>query len=487
MKDSRPAKMFILLRLMVTLLGIIVIIMIPPLIMALIAGNAVMIRAFLLPMGCAAPLILPCFLSLRKKELKLNARDGFLLVFLTWVFASMLGAVPFYLSSGGMSFTDAVFESSCTFATTGGTTLADVEALPRSLLLWRSLAHWFGGMGIVLLTVALMPLLGIGGFQLIKAEAPGPEKEKITPKITVTAKLLWLAYCVLTIVLAGLYRLGGMGWFDAFCHGFTTMASGGVSTRNQGIASFHSPFIEWVSTVFMLLAAINFNLYYQLLRGKFRDIAANTELRVYLGIFLVALALITITLIPVSGSPLTALRHASYQTASILSTTGSAITDYEQWPALARMVLFILMFIGGCSGSTAGGLKVIRHVVLWKQMGNELRRLIYPRGVFSIQLNKRVGRKDVIYGVAGFFGLYLMLVSAATLVTAASGTDLFSAFSAALAMVGNVGLGFGAVGPAHNYGAFPDHIKWFFSFVMIAGRLELWTVFLLFRPLYWRR
>jgi trk system potassium uptake protein TrkH len=488
MKSSkRLVKIVILLRLMISLLGITALIMIPPLIMALAAGNTVMIRAFLFPAGCAALLALPCFLSLRKKELHLNAKDGFLLVFAVWVFASLLGALPFYLSQSSISFTDALFESACAFATTGATTLADMEALPRSLLLWRSLAHWFGGMGIVLLTVALMPLLGIGGFQLIKAEAPGPEKEKITPKITVTAKLLWLAYCVLTLVLTGLYRLGGMGWFDALCHGLTTMASGGVSTRNEGLAYFHSPFIEWVATVFMLLAAINFNLYYRLLRGKFRDIAANTELRVYLGIFLAATVAVTLSLIPVYGSPLSALRHASYQTASILSTTGSTIADYEQWPAFARMVLFILMFIGGCSGSTAGGLKVIRHVVLWKQMGNELRRTLYPRGVFSIQLNKRVGRKDVIYGVAGFFGLYLIVVAATTLVTAASGTDIFSAFSAALSITGNLGAGFGAVGPGHNYGAFPDHIKWLFSLVMIAGRLELWTVFLLFRPLYWQR
>jgi trk system potassium uptake protein TrkH len=486
MKNSRLAKQFVLLRLTVTLLGVIVIIMIPPLIMAALAGEAPMIRAFLIPMGSVAPLAVPCFLSLRKKGLKLNARDGFLLVFLTWGFASLLGAMPFYLSQHGISFTDAFFESTCTFATTGGTTIGDVEALPRSLLLWRSLAHWFGGMGIVLLTVALLPLLGIGGFQLIKAEAPGPEKEKITPKITVTAKILWLVYCVLSLVLFGLYLLGGMGWFDALCHSLTTMASGGVSTRNGGIASFQSPFIEGVSTVFMLLAAMNFNLYYRLLQGKFRDIVANTEFRVYLGIFFVAAAAITVTLIPVYGSPLSALRYASYQTASILSTTGSAIADYEQWPGLARMILFILMFTGGCSGSTAGGLKVIRHAVLWKQMGNVLRRTLHPRGVFSIQLNKRVGRKDVIYGVAGFFCLYLIVVAATTLITAAAGTDLFSAFSAALSITGNMGTGFGAVGPTHNYRAFPDHIKWLFSFVMIAGRLELWTVFLLFRPLYWR-
>jgi trk system potassium uptake protein TrkH len=480
-------RLLVLFRLVLTLLGTVVLVMAIPLAAALLAGDAPMVRAFLLPMGGSLPLILPCFLSLRKKELHLGAKDGFLLVFAVWIFASLLGALPFYLSRQGISFTDAVFESACAFATTGATTLADVEALPRSLLLWRSLAHWFGGMGIVLLTVALFPLLGIGGFQLVKAEAPGPEKEKITPKITVTAKLLWLAYCAFTLILFVLYRVGGMGWFDALCHSLTTMASGGVSTRNGGIAAFDSPFIEGVSTVFMLVAAINFNLYYRLLRGKFRDIVANTEIRVYLGIFIVGAAIITLSLIPVYGSPLSALRYASYQTASFLSTTGSVIADYEQWPGIARMVLFILMFTGGCSGSTAGGLKVIRHVVLWKQTGNELRRLIYPRGVFSIQLNKRVGRKDVIYGVAGFFCLYLLVVAATTLITAASGVDIFSAFSAALSITGNIGSGFGAAGPGHNYGAFPDHIKWLFSFVMIAGRLELWTVFLLFRPLYWRR
>jgi trk system potassium uptake protein TrkH len=438
-------------------------------------------------MGCTAPLAAPCFFSLRKKALKLKARDGFFLVFLTWVLASLLGAFPFYFSQNEIGFTDAFFESACTFATTGGTTIGDVEALPRSLLLWRSLAHWFGGMGIVLLTVALLPLLGIGGFQLLKAEAPGPEKEKITPKITITAKILWLVYCALTLILMGLYLAGGMDWFDALCHSLTTLASGGVSTRNGGIAVFDSPFIEGVSTVFMLLAAVNFNLYYRLLQGKLRDIAANTEFRVYLGIFLAAAAAVTISLIPVYGSPLTAFRYASYQTASILSTTGSAITGYEQWPGFARMVLFILMFIGGCSGSTAGGIKVIRHAVLWKQMGNVLRRTLHPQGVFSIQLNKQVGRKDVIYGVAGFFCLYLIVVGVTTLITAASGTDVFSAFSAALSITGNIGAGFGAVGPAHNYSAFPAYIKWLFSFVMIAGRLELWTVFLLFRSLYWRR
>jgi trk system potassium uptake protein TrkH len=460
MMRGRFKKQFILLRALLSLLGIIAVSMIPALIMAAAAGETAMIRAFVFPMLIVTVLALPSFLSLRHKKMNLDAGDGFFLVFVTWVLASFLGAVPFYLSQEDLSFTDSLFESSCAFATTGGTVINDVEALPRSLLLWRSCAHWFGGMGIVLISVALMPLLGIGGFQLIKAEAPGPEKEKITPKITVTAQLLWLAYGVLTLILFILYLLGGMNRFDAFCHSLTTMASGGVSTRNRGLASFDSPFIEGVSTLFMLLAGLNFSLYYRLLRKKFRDIRDNTEARVYLAIFFAATGIITISLAPVYGSIPTALRYAGYQTASILSTTGTAVTNYETWPGLARMTIFALMFVGGCSGSTAGGVKVIRHVVLWKQMSSEMRRAMFPRGVFSVQLNKRVGRRDLVYGVAGFVVLYSLVVLVTTLITAASGTDIFSSFSAALSITGNIGVGFGAVGPAHNYSGLPDHIKW---------------------------
>jgi trk system potassium uptake protein TrkH len=480
-----------LLRILILLLGITALLMIPSLIMAAVMGEPEMFRAFALPMGIVLAAALAGALSglLQKKKSppRLNAREGFLLVFLFWVFTSILGAFPYYLSGEGIDFTGAVFESACGFATTGATTIPDVEVLPRSLLFWRSMTHWAGGMGIVLLSVALMPLLGVGGFQLIKAETPGPEKEKITPKITATARLLWLVYCGLTTVLFLLYLAGGMDWFDALCHSFTTMASGGVSTKKTGLAYYRSPFIDIVTTVFMLLAGLNFNLYFRLLRGKFREVLSNTEGRAYLIIFLVAAVLITGTLLPVYGSLGKALRYGTFQAASILSTTGNVIADYETWPQTARMILFCLMFIGGCSSSTAGGIKVIRHVVLFKQAGNELRRIISPQGIFSVRLNKKVGRKDVVYGVAGFIFLYMAIITFTTLLTAASGTDIFSAFSAALSITGNIGIGFGAAGPSHNYGAFPDFIKWLFSFVMIAGRLELWTVFVLFTPEYWRR
>ncbi|MDR0455282.1 MAG: TrkH family potassium uptake protein [Treponema sp.] len=485
MRQAEPAKHQIIFRLWALLLGFFPVIMLPPLIMAVVAGERYMIGSFAIPSGITAILALFSFNSLRKIKVLLNAKLGFLLVCGTWIWASFIGAVPFYLA--GLNFTDAFFESACTFATTGGTTVGNIEAMPVSLLLWRSLAHWFGGIGIVLISVALMPLLGVGGFQLVKAEAPGPEKEKITPRVAATAKILWLVYCALTFVLFGLYLLGGMNWFDALCHALSTMASGGVSTKNAGLVAFNSSFIEAVATVFMLLAGINFSLYYRLLQGKFSDIKNNTELRAYLVIFAVAAGIITLSLLPVYGSFASALRYAAYQSASMLSTTGAAIADYETWPALARMVLFGLMFIGGCSGSTAGGIKVIRHVILWKQIGNELRKVVYPRGIFSIQLNKRVGRKDVIYGAAAFIFVYMAIITATTLITAASGTDIFSSFSVSLSIMGNIGVGFGVASPFHNYSSFPDHIKWLYSFVMIAGRLEIWTMLILFNPVYWRK
>jgi trk system potassium uptake protein TrkH len=467
------------------ILGVVAFFMSPALIMALVLGENPL--PFIVPMGGTALLLLPALFLIRAGAFRLSPREGFLLVFLTWVCGSLLGSLPYYLSPCHISFTDAIFESTCAFATTGGTTIDDIEALPRSLLLWRSLSHWFGGMGIILLSVALMPLFGVGGFQLIKAETPGPEKEKMTPRIAAAAKILWSAYIILTLTPILLYRLAGMEWFDAVCHGLTTMATGGVSTKNAGLAFYDSPFIEGITTVFMLLSALNFNMYYRIFKGKLRDIIQNTECKVYFGIFIAAAAVITCVLVPVYGSFREALRYASYQTASVLSTSGSATADYETWPLAAQGILFCLMFVGGCSGSTAGGIKVIRHAVLFKQAGNEIRRILYPLGVFSVRLNKKVGRKDVVYGVAGFVFLYMLVVAITTLITAASGVDTFSAFSASLAVLGNVGEGFGAVGPAHNYSAFADHIKWLFSLVMIAGRLELWTVFVLFTPAYWRR
>lgn len=480
-------KRLAVIRLLAIIFALVTLLMLPSFFMALALGEDLMIRAFLIPLIIGLALALPAIIFIPKVLFSLRPKDGFLLVFLTWIFASVAGSLPYHFSPVHMSYFDAIFESACGFATTGATTFTDIETLPRSLLLWRSVSHWAGGMGIILLTVALMPLLGIGGFQLIKAEVPGPDKERITPRITQAAKIIWGTYCGFTALLILLYRSGGMEWFDAVCHSFAVIATGGVSTKNSGLAYYNSAFIDWVTVIFMLLGALNFSMYFKLVQRKFRDIAQNTELRVYLSVFALAALALTVILIPQYGSFTEALRFGSFQAAAILSTAGSARIDYTAWPALAQTILLCLMFVGGCSGSTAGGVKVIRHTVLFKQTGNEVRRILYPQGVFTIHLNKKVGRKDIVYGVAGFVFLYFAIVTVTTLVTAASGFDVFSSFSAALSITGNIGTGFGAVGPFRDFGAFPNHLKLFYALIMIAGRLELWTVFVLFTPEYWRR
>ena len=414
-------------------------------------------------------------------------RDGFLVVALSWVVVSAFGALPFVLSGAIPSYTDAFFETISGFTTTGASILSDVEALPHSVLFWRSLTHWLGGMGIVVLTVAVLPRLGIGGLKLMRSEAPGPTVDKLTPRITDSAKLLWLIYLALTIAEAVLLLFAGMDLFDALTHTFGTLATGGFSSRGGSIGSFESPFVDIVITVFMLAAGVNFSLYFQTLRGRIGKLTKNIELRVYLAIFVAATGLITLSLHSTYASLGERLRYATFQSASILTTTGYATADFDLWPELAKAVLLLLMFVGGCSGSTAGGVKVIRLVTLFKQGLNELRYLVHPRGIFLVKISERPVKKDIIYTVAVFFFLYVGLVLLTTLIVAAAGTDLLSAFATGLATVGNIGPGFGAIGPTLDYGHFPMYVKWWLSLAMLIGRLEVYSVLLLFTGVFWRR
>ncbi|MDR1929569.1 MAG: TrkH family potassium uptake protein [Treponema sp.] len=419
--------------------------------------------------------------------MKVTVSRGFLLVFLAWVFACLLGALPYFLSGYIPNFTDAVFESVSGFTTTGASVLKDIEILPKPLIFWRAMTHWLGGMGIVVLTVALFPLLGAGGFQLLKAEAPGPDVDKIVPRITGTAQILWLLYIGLTAIQTLLLMLFGMDWFDAAVHAFSTMATGGFSSRNNSIAYYQSPAIEWVCAIFMLLAGFNFVLIIRLLRGKFNEVRRNSEAKAYGAIILVSTAIITVSILPQSASVEEALRMAVFNTGSILTTTGLFNTDYNIWPPAAQGVLFFAMFIGGCTGSTAGGIKVIRHVILWKQTGNEIRKIIYPRGVFSIQLNKTSGKKDVLYGTAGFVFLYFLVLFACAFLVSSAGEDIFTSVNTSLLVLGNIGLAFGNTGPFSSFPEYPAYVKWGLSFAMLLGRLELWTVLALFTGILWRK
>jgi trk system potassium uptake protein TrkH len=480
-------RFLVFFRVLILLLAIVALVMIIPLLLALMYGENIMVTAFLFPILFTVGFAIITATFTRKIHVEFSAVDGALLVFFAWIFTSLLGAVPFQLSGFFDSFTDSVFESVSGFTTTGATILNDVESLPRSLHFWRGMTHWLGGMGIVVLTVALLPLLGVGGFQLLKAETPGPESDKVTPKITETAKILWLFYVGLTVLQTILLMIGGIDWFDAIIHSFSTMGTGGFSTRNASVAGFESPWMEWICTVFMILAGFNFTLYFRLLKGKYQDFLHNTEAKVYMMIVLIAITLVTLNIIPQEKTFSDALRRGSFHVASIITTTGFAAANHNLWAPLAQAVLFFLMFVGGCSGSTAGGIKVIRHVILFKQSGNELRRMLYKRGVFSIQLNKKPASKNLVYGIAGFVFFYMLLVFSTALATSLSGEDPFTSLNAALITVGNIGLGLGGVGPDFNFHRFPSYLKWIFSFAMIAGRLELWTAFVFFSKEFWRR
>ncbi|MCL2069672.1 MAG: TrkH family potassium uptake protein [Treponema sp.] len=471
---------------MAIVISMLSLLIIPAFITALVLGEA-MTKAFLIPITLGVLPGLSAAFFFRKIPLSLRVRDGFLLVFLVWAFAVLTGSLCYYFAPVNMGWVNAIFESACGFSTTGATTISDFEALPRSLLLWRSISHWAGGMGIILLFVALLPLLGVSNYQLIKAEVSGPEKERLRPRITDTAKIIWAVYCAFTAILIILYRLGGMTWFDAVCQALTIISTGGVSIRNGGLAYYNSPFIDWVTVAFMLLGAINFSLYYRLIRGKFLELVHNTELRAFFLIFLVSSLIVSVNIIPSYDSVNEAFRFGFFQTASTLSTAGNIRADYTAWPAMAQAVLFCLMLIGGCSGSTAGGIKVIRHVILLKQSRNEFRRLLYPRGVFSIHLNRKVGRKDVVYGAAGFVFLYFAVIGISTLVTASSGLDLFSSLYNSIAITSNIGAGITAAGLLDSYYDLPDYLKLYYSLVMIVGRLELWTVLILLTPGYWKK
>jgi trk system potassium uptake protein TrkH len=476
-------------RILAILLLLLCVVMLAPVAVALIYGETELLPAFLIPLAAAAITSVAYLIFVRTSAQNLSTRAGFLLVSMAWLMASLFGALPFVISGAIPKFVDAFFETMSGFSTTGASILTDIEALPRSMLFWRSLTHWLGGMGIIVLTVAIFPILGIGGLQLLKAEAPGPTVDKITPKVTETAKILWITYFALTAAEVILLLIGGMNLYDAFTHTFGTVATGGFSPKAASVGHYDSAFIDAVVTLFMVFAGINFTMYYRLLLGRFESVYRDSEVRAYVGIFvLVTVAMaIALTVNGAYGSFGESLRYGSFQVASILTTTGYATADFAAWPAAAQVLLFLLMFIGGSSGSTGGGIKVVRVVTLLKQAANEMKFLLHPRGIFSIKLSGNTVKKNVVYAISGFVILYMFLILLTSVVIGLSGFDLLTSISTALVTLGNIGPGFGMVGPTENYAFFPDHIKWFLSFVMMMGRLELFTVLVLFTPRFWKR
>lgn len=417
---------------------------------------------------------------------RVRPRDGFLVVAGGWLLVSVFGALP-YLVTGTFGPVDALFEAVSGFTTTGSTVLVPIEGRPKALLLWRSLTQWLGGMGIILFTVAILPLLGIGGMQLFKAEVPGPVADKLTPRIAETARRLWFIYVGLTAAESCLLWAAGMNPFDALCHSFTTLATGGFSTRDASIAAFASPLIEWIITAFMLAAGINFVLHYRLLTGRVRAVSGDPELRYFVVVLSIASISVALTLLASVGGAEISVRHAMFTVVSILTTTGYVTGDFELWPSFAQLVLLVLMALGGMSGSTSGGVKSLRALLGLRALRVSFQRLVHPRVVRPVKYGGRPVPEEVLAGIWAFFTAYFLIAAAATAVITAFGYDMVTAISAALTAIGNVGPGLGQVGAYDNFAHFPAGVKITLSFCMLAGRLEIFTLLVLLWPSFWKR
>lgn len=429
------------------------------------------------------------FILSRKENYKnqIGAKDGLAIVSFGWIIASIIGAIPLYLSNSTPTYIDAFFEIVSGFTTTGATLIPDVESLPQGVIFWRSLTHWIGGMGILVFTIALLPALGIGGYQIFKAESPGPVKGKIAPRIKDTAKILYKTYAIMTICQVILLLLGKMSLFESLIHSFGTVGTGGFSNKNNSIAFYDSRYIQLVIGTFMILAGINFSHYHSLWNRKIKDVFYDGELRLYLAIIFGSIIAITVNLVLTSYNSIElALRDSFFQVGSLITTTGFSTVDFDLWPSFSKGILLLVMFIGGSAGSTAGGTKVIRILVMFKLIRREITKIFHPRAIIALKDNDKVISEDTVVNIFSFYALYLFIFIISTLLVSLEGLDLISASSSVIATLNNIGPGLGFVGPTRTFAEFHQITKLLFSLLMLLGRLELFTVIALFAPRNWR-
>ncbi|WP_044207548.1 TrkH family potassium uptake protein [Flammeovirga sp. OC4] len=420
-----------------------------------------------------------------KREIK--KKDGYIIVSLGWALMAFFGSLPYLFSHEIPSLTDAYFETISGFSTTGASILTDIEGVGKGILFWRSLTQWIGGMGIIVLAVAILPFLGIGGMQLFVAEAPGISPDKLQPRIKETAKRLWWVYASLTVIETILLMTGGMSFYDALNHALTTMATGGFSTYNDSAASM-SPYIQYILIFFMLLAGTNFTLNYFLFKRMFKAIWTNEEYRYYIGIiFLSTVSIGGVVAYTTNLGFEKSFRDALFQVVSIMTTTGYVSADYTAWAPYATMVVFVLMFCGGMAGSTAGGVKIVRHIILFKNTFLELKRQLHPTAIIPVRFNNKAVKGGITFNVLAFIMAYFLIFGLGILVLSALGVDLMTAIGAVATSLGNIGPGIGSVGPVDNFAHLPDAVKWVLSFLMLLGRLELFTVMIIFTPYFWSR
>jgi trk system potassium uptake protein TrkH len=435
----------------------------------------------------AAGLILVlCFRGTKVEHI--SHREGMAIVAIGWTAVGLFGAIPFYLGSEFTSFVDAFFESVSGFTTTGSSILTNIEGVSKGLLFWRSFIQWLGGMGIIVLSVAILPFLGVGGMQLYKAEVPSPVPDKLKPRIRDTATTLWKVYALISLAEVIFLLIGGMSLYDALCHAFTTMPTGGFSTKNASMAHFDSLYFDIVIIVFMLLAGINFSLHYQFLRGKPLAFWQDSECRFFLGTLLLLIVIVTFNVYGTVYETIgRALRFGAFQVVSIVTTTGYATADYELWPVMSQIILLLCMFLGASAGSTGGGMKCLRVMLYLKYCYKELFSLVHPRAVKHIKIGGQSVSEDVIRSVLGFMGLYIGVFVFSSVLMASMGVDFITSFASVAATIGNIGPGLGMVGPVDNYAQIPYLGKWVLIWCMLLGRLEIYTVIILLVPEFWRK
>ena len=438
---------------------------------------------------------LPVWFFTRKSR-SLNSKDGFAIVTLAWILVALAGAQPFYLTGTIPNFTDAWFESMSGVTTTGASIIGNIEtlpnlvngieSLPHGVLFWRSFIQWIGGMGIIVFTIAILPLLGVGGVQLFKAEVPGPVADKIRPRVRETAKILWMVYVGFTFVQMLLLGLAGMPWFDSICHAFTTMPTGGFSTKNASIGYYDSAAIQYIIIFFMFLAGINFSLHFHAIKGNMKSYFRDKEFLTYFGIIIVV-AFLIFSSISAGGNEWTEkhFRDSLFQTVAILTGTGYSTADYELWAYFAQFMILFMMFVGGMGGSTTGGMKIVRIMLLFKYAAKETRRMLHLKAIIPIRIGSRYIPEDVIRNTLGFFLFYISFFIFTTMVLTAMNIDLESAIGASASAIGNIGPSLGAFGPTDNYALLPTFGKWLLSFCMLLGRLEIFTVMVLFSRTFW--
>ena len=460
--------------------------MLLPMVCSALYGEWYMLPAFLLPavilllLGLAASLRTP-------KNTTIYARDGLAIVALVWVLMSAFGALPFVISGEIPAFADAFFEMVSGFTTTGSTILIDVEALSHGALFWRSFSHWVGGMGVLVFAMAVLPMTDGRAMHLMRAEVPGPTCGKLSSKLSDSAKILYGIYFAMTAVEVVFLCAGGMSLYESLIHSFGTAGTGGFSCRGLSIGAYQNPYFEWVIGIFMLLFGINFNLYYFILMRHFREAFGSEELRAYLGIVLFSTVTIAADILSMVGSVGEAVRTAFFQVSSIITTTGYATTEFNLWPTYSRVLLLLLMFVGGCAGSTAGGLKVSRVIIFFKAARQDLNKMLHTHAVTTIRFEGKPLDEKTLQGVHNYFNVYMLLVMLSTVLVSLDGFDLTTTFTAVITCLNNVGPGMELVGPMGNFSHFSDPVKYLLSFDMLAGRLELYPMLALFAPRLWRR